>query len=65
MTLARQKTVPEKKYRCPWCGWVGTYDEMEGDYSFDGHEEHWSNHICPGCRTWYYGFEDYEEVVSG
>jgi len=58
----RPTATPEKRYRCPECGWTGTYSEMEGDYSYDGHEEIWSNHICPGCRCWHHDLEDYEEV---
>jgi hypothetical protein len=46
------------KYRCPECGWVGTEDEMWGDYISD---DFWSKTICPGCEIWWC-LDDYEIV---
>ena len=54
----------EPRYKCPECGWHGTEREMEADYAIideDG-EEVWSNWICPECKMWHNGTEDYVKV---
>jgi len=53
-----------KLYLCD-CGWVGTVDEMEADYTTPSGagDEAWSNHICPSCKAWNQ-LDDYEEVVT-
>lgn len=55
------------KYKCPACGWVGTENDMEGDYLTWTDEEGffdevWSNWVCPGCEKWHTSLDEYEKV---
>ncbi len=58
--------MAEDLYKCPTCGWTGTESDMESDESWDAdtEEEHWSFYICPGCKTWCDGLEDYEDATN-
>lgn len=52
-----------QKYKCLNCGWIGTEDQMDCDYTGGlPSEEYWSNWICPGCFRWFSGTYEYEEV---
>ena len=53
----------EQLYKCIFCGWIGTEDEMqECSDCGDPEDAVWIGYCCPNCGEFYATVDDYEKV---